>query len=185
MTIQLKQPPHPMDEGKGKDCSDCMNKAGPRPTIDVLFVIRYAVRREATAIGQRLFSLNDFIRHAIGYAKFFMKKVGRAPAAIRSRRWLLKGKTMIRLTALLMLLAGSALAAPVARVIPQPREMNATGADFVVGAGAAVVLGKPDDAQDRFAAGADAANDDRRFFKPDHHSFLAKEFSDLRRRVRR
>ncbi len=142
-----------MDEGKGRDCGDCMNKAGLRPTIDVLFVIRYAVRREATAIGQRLFSLNDFIRHAIGYAKFFMKKVGRAPAAIRSRRWLLKGKTMIRLTALLMLLAGSALAAPVARVIPQPREMNATGADFVVGADAAVVLGKPDDAQDRFAAG--------------------------------
>jgi hypothetical protein len=57
---------------------------------------------------------------------------------------------MIRSIAFLVLVAGSAMAA---QVIPQPREVVANGADFVLGADAAVVLGKPDDEQDRFAAG--------------------------------
>ncbi|MBM4045869.1 MAG: hypothetical protein FJ279_12195, partial [Planctomycetes bacterium] len=37
------------------------------------------------------------------------------------------------------------------RVIPQPREVTVSAADFVLDAGAAIVLGKPDDEQDRFA----------------------------------
>ena len=59
---------------------------------------------------------------------------------------------MIRWMALFLFLAGSVMAAPVAQVIPQPREMNPTGADFILGPDAGVVPGKSDDAQDRFAA---------------------------------
>ena len=54
--------------------------------------------------------------------------------------------------ALFLFLAGGVMAAPVAQVIPQPREMNATAADFIMDSDAGVVLGKPDDEQDRFAA---------------------------------
>ncbi|MFA6561550.1 MAG: family 20 glycosylhydrolase [Verrucomicrobiia bacterium] len=57
---------------------------------------------------------------------------------------------MLRTIALLVLFVSSSFAA---QVIPQPREVSASGADFVLGADAAVVLGKPDDGQDRFAAG--------------------------------
>ncbi|HPA18134.1 MAG TPA: glycoside hydrolase family 20 zincin-like fold domain-containing protein [Verrucomicrobiae bacterium] len=57
---------------------------------------------------------------------------------------------MIHSVAILVLLASSV---PAAQVIPQPREVSASSADFVLDADAAVVLGKPDDEQDRFAAG--------------------------------
>ncbi|MCX6900991.1 MAG: family 20 glycosylhydrolase [Verrucomicrobia bacterium] len=57
---------------------------------------------------------------------------------------------MLRSIALLVLFVSSSFAA---QMIPQPREVSATGADFVLGADAAVVLGKPNDGQDRFAAG--------------------------------
>jgi hypothetical protein len=51
-----------------------------------------------------------------------------------------------------VLAAGDINAQADPKIIPQPREMAASGADFVVGADAAIVLGKPDDEQDRFAA---------------------------------
>ncbi|MFZ2639524.1 MAG: glycoside hydrolase family 20 zincin-like fold domain-containing protein [Verrucomicrobiia bacterium] len=60
---------------------------------------------------------------------------------------------MIRAIAFLMFLAGSVLAASPVRVIPQPRDVSASGADFVLDGDAGVVLGRPDDEQDRFAAG--------------------------------
>jgi len=57
---------------------------------------------------------------------------------------------MLRSIVVLLLLAGNVLAV---QVIPQPREVSVSGADFVIGADAGIVLGKPDDEQDRFAAG--------------------------------
>jgi hypothetical protein len=57
-------------------------------------------------------------------------------------------------TVLLIIASWIAPSTPAAiHVIPQPREVATTNADFTVGADAAIVLGKPDDDQDRFAAG--------------------------------
>ncbi|MCX7825174.1 MAG: glycoside hydrolase family 20 zincin-like fold domain-containing protein [Verrucomicrobiae bacterium] len=47
--------------------------------------------------------------------------------------------------------AGGISAASNLKIIPQPREVVATGADFVLNSNAARALGKPDDEQDQFA----------------------------------
>ncbi|MBM3890353.1 MAG: hypothetical protein FJ388_14670, partial [Verrucomicrobia bacterium] len=55
--------------------------------------------------------------------------------------------------AVFLVSAASDLSAqPAPKIIPQPREISATGSDFVLDSGAAIALGKPDDEQDKFAA---------------------------------